>query len=758
MKIAKTPDLSRKFLALILALFMLVSIVPLSTMAVADVVPEEPQSLERVAPDADIDWYENNPDAEEFNISEPAELYGLMYLVNRDGDEPYRPVSFEGKTIKLDDNIDLSGLVGVWVGIGWGDAQDSGLNSSYCHFKGTFDGQGYTISGLTRHALFGTISDATIKNLVTSGNVRTGVVGAVYDVAGVVRFAIDSVIDTVSSDVNLIYECAGSALNGGGIVAHTAGTTTVSNSVFNGTYFVDTAGAVDVMGVNQLGGIVGQVGFTKFDTLLTVVNCVNNADLTSNFNIGGIVGGTGRSIGASKNKFISANIVIQNSINNGAISNTGYNNYTGTGGILGASGFSNNTSNTVPASVTISGCANTGEIIGLDTSAGGLVGYVQQGDKLLLANSYNWGRVTTNSDVNYYPIAAGGIAGRVDNVYTSTISNTYNTGTVILGEVVADTQTSVGDFIGKVDAQIAYGGNNYFLGDSAGSATGSGEFSMVYQKSEADMTDPSFAGVLGEAYVAVDDDYPILAWQDETVVEQEENVNQGGVNQGGATTPSSNRPVPTDSSSSVTPSTPSTPSTGDTASEPALTPADTVDLTEPPSDEASTTVATLAAVVTGAESGSQGQEVFSFTVTTPNGGSIPPDVKFYIWFIPEESSVIQSRGASVPLGPFVTKSAVGGILPVDVNALEDLDGKKASIDPGTYTIKYADETGTYIGTTSSVATQGTRQAQAESDSDGSGSGGCDAGFGAFALLAAAGSLIICGKREKKTESDLDKAA
>jgi hypothetical protein len=95
---------------------------------------------------------------------------------------------------------------------------------------------------------------------------------------------------------------------------------------------------------------------------------------------------------------------------------------------------------------------------------------------------------------------------------------------------------------------------------------------------------------------------------------------------------------------------------------------------------------------------------------------------------------------------------------VDVNALEDLDGKKASIDPGTYTIKYADETGTYIGTTSSVATQGTRQAQAESDSDGSGSGGCDAGFGAFALLAAAGSLIICGKREKKTESDLDKAA
>ena len=310
-----------------------------------------------------------------------------------------------------------------------------------------------------------------------------------------------------------------------------------------------------------------------------------------------------------------------------------------------------------------------------------------------------------------------------------------------------------------MDASTALNGaGSYYLDTSASSAVGYGDgsFNRVEAEDETYMKSEEFvAGYLGSAYAWVEDGYPILAWQDETVVGQEENVNQGG-----ATTPSSNRPVPTDSSSSVTPS---TPSTGEAASEPALTPADTVDLTEPPSDEASTTVATLAAVVTGAESGSQGQEVFSFTVTTSDGGSIPPDAEFYVWFIPEESSVIKSRGASVPLGPFVTKSAAGGILLVDVNALEDLDGKKASIDPGTYTIKYADETGIYIGTTTAVTTQGTRQAQtsavnSENSGSDSSSSGCDAGFGAFALLAAAGSLIICGKREKKTESDLDKAA
>jgi Synergist-CTERM protein sorting domain-containing protein len=455
--------------------------------------------------------------------------------------------------------------------------------------------------------------------------------------------------------------------------------------------------------------------------------------------------------------------VVQNSINNGDISNTWYNNgYIGTGGILGASGFSNNTSNLVPASVAISGCVNTGAINALDANAGGLAGYVQQGDKLSLTNSYNWGSVTTNSDRANYPITAGGIVGRVDNATVDyIIAGTYNTGEVSEGQTVDGTETHIGGFVGYTVASLLSGGRNYYLDSSAPGAVDSDLYDNVTAVPETAMKTSGFVGLLNsgsqpgeEPYAAVEDDYPVLAWQ----VEASDNTDSetpstpsvpssGGSSSGGTDSGSATVPSGTDSEPASTPD--------DADPEPAETPDETANPNEPPAEGTDNTVAAVSA------SDSQTQDAWSIAVTTSSGGSIPSGVRFRVWFIAAENNSNNGRGASAYYGPFVTTSAADGTLSVDVNALETPEGEKASIPAGTYQIKYADDaTGsTYVGTTEAVTTQGTRQAESSASSSGDGSGGCDAGFGSLALLAAAGTLILRGKREKTDEmSDLDKAA
>ena len=102
----------------------------------------------------DTTWY-NDTDTE-FVISTAEELAGFAAMVNS-GD------SFAGKTVKLNDDLDLQNL--QWTPIG----------SSSNYFKGTFDGQNHTISNMSINVntpdenqfvgLFGGIQNAVIKNL-----------------------------------------------------------------------------------------------------------------------------------------------------------------------------------------------------------------------------------------------------------------------------------------------------------------------------------------------------------------------------------------------------------------------------------------------------------------------------------------------------------------------------------------------------------------------------------------------------------------
>lgn len=90
-------------------------------------------------------------------------MAGLAQLVN----DKTASVSFEGKTIYLDNDLDLSGC--QWTPIG------NGSNFGR-YFAGTFDGQYHKITNLHHHStgdelirngLFGVVSDGgTLKNLL----------------------------------------------------------------------------------------------------------------------------------------------------------------------------------------------------------------------------------------------------------------------------------------------------------------------------------------------------------------------------------------------------------------------------------------------------------------------------------------------------------------------------------------------------------------------------------------------------------------
>lgn len=116
----------------------------------------------------DTSWY--NDEDTEFVLANAAELAGLAELVAAGN-------TFEGKTIKLEGNIDLKPLV---AGLSF---TPIGSSTTDVPFKGTFDGAGNTISNMYQSGwdfgyewgsygslgLFGVIDGATIKNVNIKG-------------------------------------------------------------------------------------------------------------------------------------------------------------------------------------------------------------------------------------------------------------------------------------------------------------------------------------------------------------------------------------------------------------------------------------------------------------------------------------------------------------------------------------------------------------------------------------------------------------
>ncbi len=150
---------------------------------------------------ADASWYIENPTADTYILNSAEDLAGLAALLNGSVALPENagiplPGNFEGKTFKLESNIDLysvDALTGEPVSFA-----PIGGNGDDNAFSGTFDGQGHTISGLYQSGwafgyewgsygsvgLFGELKDATVKNVTISGAESLVEGGDVGGVAG----------------------------------------------------------------------------------------------------------------------------------------------------------------------------------------------------------------------------------------------------------------------------------------------------------------------------------------------------------------------------------------------------------------------------------------------------------------------------------------------------------------------------------------------------------------------------------------------
>ena len=213
--------------------------------------------------EADTSWYDESK--EKFTLSNTAELFGFAKLVNEGK-------NFEGKTVELAADVDLTGY--IWTPIG--------LENSSA-FAGTFDGGNHKVIGMSAHAkeiqragLFGEVS-GTVRNVQVEGTVNVTDAAAIYagGIAGHVQT--NGTVQNCLSMVNVCVELSGnnSSTYVGGVVGYNAGTVNLCWNKGN----VQGTGGTTVY--TSVGGVVGSGN---------AANCANFGEVTGNGSTGGISG------------------------------------------------------------------------------------------------------------------------------------------------------------------------------------------------------------------------------------------------------------------------------------------------------------------------------------------------------------------------------------------------------------------------------------------------------------------------------------
>lgn len=153
---------------------------------------------------SDTNWY--NESSNEFHLTSASQLKGLADLVNNNS------VTFEGKKIVLDEDIDLAGKLWTPIANGWSNGQ--------VLFKGIFDGDNhsvyniavsnstnpYGIAGVSQYygiGLFGIVKEATIKNLQISCELSIENEYGIGNVGGLVGYANNSLIENIVCTTNI---------------------------------------------------------------------------------------------------------------------------------------------------------------------------------------------------------------------------------------------------------------------------------------------------------------------------------------------------------------------------------------------------------------------------------------------------------------------------------------------------------------------------------------------------------------------------
>ena len=217
-------------------------------------------------------------------ISSAADLKGFADWVNA-VDET------SGITVELTTDIDLGGY--AWEPIGMSYRNGTGVTEASHPFEGTFDGNGYAITGLNvvkesyqnedgseaTLGLFGTLNGGTVENLIVGGTVSG------YDATGLIvgfmfgNSTVDNCFTTDGSEVS-------GGDNTGGIVGKIYG-----GSITDSSNYADVESSGSQFNVNQAkaGGIAAHADARTAD--ITISNVSNHGDITTDDNLsGGIIG------------------------------------------------------------------------------------------------------------------------------------------------------------------------------------------------------------------------------------------------------------------------------------------------------------------------------------------------------------------------------------------------------------------------------------------------------------------------------------
>ena len=364
--------------------------------------------------------------------------------------------AFEGKTITLADNIDLSSE-SDWTPIGNGSRNGSSYTGD--SFKGTFDGAGYTISGLTITSdnsadcagLFGVLDGANIKDI----NLTDVSIDSAYENAGALAGL--AVNGGEVSSITVSGEVA--AVDGaGGVIGRITISGTVSDCVNN----AEVTGAA-------AGGIVGKAYYTGANLEVNISDCINNGTITSSASgcAGGIVGFSSANVSDCSNKGnITANTAaginlggivgwqqmygeISGNTNSGFVGSETY--VTTAGGIVGWVNYqypTDGSSAAYPAYeiVSVNGNTNTASIIAPESAlgSGGIVGGVY--NAIYVKNNVN-----RADEIN-----GGAFASGIVGNYQNSDANGYNGNNKVLEVVDNTTYTKIGSITATCVNIICY--------------------------------------------------------------------------------------------------------------------------------------------------------------------------------------------------------------------------------------------------------------------------------------------------------------
>jgi hypothetical protein len=441
--------------------------------------------------------------ADFYEIGNAGQLYWFAALVNG-GNETVNAVLTADITVNADD----LGLIPVSAN---GTVTETGIarrawtpigNTSH-YFRGVFDGNGHSISGLyfndvtqSNVGLIGCggssagtceIRNLTVKRSFFMGKNSVGAIAGYLDQAtvkncsqtGAVYGMVSAVGGIIGGGNQITLEnCVNAGtVKGtgrrteqvGGVVANLAygevkncrntGSVTGYSQVGGVLGFIHVSGVTDCMneGIvvgnatgNSVGGVVGNVNYGS-----TLEKCVNRGSVSGDITVGGVVG---------NNK----NSMLTSCENTGAVSGT-----TSVGGLIG---YNTNASTSTSAK----DCRNTGAVNG-EASVGGLVGTNRSASPIELC--FNTASVTGTSKV-------GGVVGE----NTGDILRCHNTGNVtgmskvggVAGEnmrgVIAcyntgavSGESAVGGVVGSNAGQVQ---QTYNTGDVRGSASVGGVMGM----------------------------------------------------------------------------------------------------------------------------------------------------------------------------------------------------------------------------------------------------------------------------------------